>query len=219
MSSRPIPLRPSIEFDRQQAKALLDALQRGDAEAAQRFRTHHPRFGPQGAPRGAALHDAQLVIAREYGFASWPRWKQFVEARQLDARERAAAHDVDAMRRFLEAGADPNTPGGIDETPPLHWACWRGQLEAARLLIERGADIHAHNRYGSDALGTTVHGSMNCHDVRGGITMKLAKEITHGDYPAVAEVLIAAGARLPERVRGSEAVQDALRRAGVPDPD
>jgi hypothetical protein len=43
-----------------------------------------------GTERGAALHDAQLVIAREYGFASWPRWKQFVEARGLDTRGRAA---------------------------------------------------------------------------------------------------------------------------------
>jgi hypothetical protein len=32
-------------------------------------------------------------------------------------------------------------------------------------------------------------------------------------------MLIAAGARLPDRVRGSEAVQDVLRRAGVPDRD
>jgi hypothetical protein len=36
------------------------------------------------------LHDAQLVIAREYGFASWARWKQFVEARELDTSARAA---------------------------------------------------------------------------------------------------------------------------------
>jgi hypothetical protein len=43
--------------------------------------------------------------------------------------------------------------------------------------------------------------------------------ITHGDYPAVADLLIAAGARLPARVAGSETVQDVLRRAGVPDPD
>jgi hypothetical protein len=49
-------------------------------------------------------------------------------------------------------------------------------------------------------------GQLNCHDVRDGITMKLAEEIARGDYPAVAEVLIAAGARLPERVWGSEAV-------------
>ena len=30
------------------------------------------------------------MIAREYGVASWPRWKQLVEIRQLEARERAA---------------------------------------------------------------------------------------------------------------------------------
>jgi len=51
------------------------------------------------------------------------------------------------------------------------------------------------------------------------MTMKLAEEITHGDYAAIVELLIAAGARLPSRVSGSEAVQEALRRAGVPDAE
>jgi hypothetical protein len=51
------------------------------------------------------------------------------------------------------------------------------------------------------------------------MTMKLAEEITHGDYPAVAELLIAAGARVPSRVGRSKTVQEVLRRAGVPDPD
>ena len=92
-------------------------------------------------------------------------------------------------------------------------------MEAARLLIERGADIHAVNRYGADALGTTMHGSVNCHDPLGGMTMKLAEEITHGDYAAIVELLIAAGARLPRRLGGSEAVQEVLRRAGVPDAE
>ena len=87
----------------------------------------------------------------------------------------------------------------------------------ARQLVERGADIHVRNRYGGDALGTTMHGSVNCHDIYGGIAMKLPEEITHGDYPTIARMLIAAGARLPERTGGSEAIQDVLRRAGVPD--
>jgi hypothetical protein len=51
------------------------------------------------------------------------------------------------------------------------------------------------------------------------MTMRLPEEIAHGDYPGVAEVLLAAGARLPQRIGGSEAVQEVLRRAGVPDPD
>ena len=47
--------------------------------------------------------------------------------------------------------------------------------------------------------------------------MKLPEEITHGDYGVIAHMLIAAGARLPSHVGGSDAVQDVLRRAGVPD--
>src|SRR5262249_16670487 len=84
MPRRPIPPRPSLEFDRKQARALLEAVRRGDADAVERFRTHHPRFRSS-AVAHPALHDAQLVIAREYGVASWPRWKQLVEIRQLEA--------------------------------------------------------------------------------------------------------------------------------------
>src|SRR5262249_46596343 len=85
MPSRPIPPRPSLEFDRKQARALLEAVRRGDVGAVERLRTHHPRFRDSSVAH-AALHDAQLVIAREYGVASWPRWKQLVEMRQLEAR-------------------------------------------------------------------------------------------------------------------------------------
>jgi Ankyrin repeats (many copies) len=103
--------------------------------------------------------------------------------------------------------------------PALHAACWAGPLEAARLLIERGANIHALNQYGGDALGSALHGSVNCHDPCGGMTMKLPEEITHGDYPAVADLLIAAGARLPARVAGSEGRAGRPATAGVPHPD
>ena len=62
-----------------------------------------------------------------------------------------------------------------------------------------------------------IHGSLNCHDIFGGIAMKLPEEITRGDYGVIAHMLIAAGARLPSHVGGSDAVQDVLRRAGGPD--
>src|SRR5262249_7930865 len=126
----------------------------------------------------------------------------------------AGRNDVTEVRRLLGAGADPNALGGLDETPPLHWAVWRGSADAARLLVEGGADIHQINRYGGDALDTAIHGSLNCHDVFGGIGMKLPEEIDHGDYPAIVELLIAAGARLPPPGRGSEAGRGVLRRAG-----
>jgi hypothetical protein len=111
MPSRPIPPRPSLEFDRKQARALLDALREGDPAAMQRLRSHHSRFRA-GEPTRAALHDTQLVIAREYGFTSWPRWKQFVEARQLDAASvpallvHAASHG-DMRKASTLLAADP----------------------------------------------------------------------------------------------------------------
>jgi len=40
-----------------------------------------------------------------------------------------------------------------------------------------------------------------------------------GDYAGIAEMQIAAGARLPERVGGGDPVQEVLRRHRVPDPD
>jgi hypothetical protein len=112
MPDQPIPPRPSLEFDRKQARTLLEALRRGEPEAMERLRRHHPRFRGTELARGAALHDAQLVVAREYGFASWPRWKQFVEARQLDASERAsllvrAACEGDMRKASALLGIDP----------------------------------------------------------------------------------------------------------------
>ena len=111
---RPIPSNPNLEFDRKQAKSLLDAAKRGDAAALRRFNASHPRFAAahDAAVPGIALalHDAQLVVAREYGFASWPRWKQFVETRRLDIAQRAAelvkaacSNDVRKARVMLDA--------------------------------------------------------------------------------------------------------------------
>ena len=132
---------------------------------------------------------------------------------------RAAHHnDVAALRRLLDAGADPDATGGDDNTPALHWACWRGQLDAARLLVERGASLTRRNCYGGDALGTTIHGSFHCHDLQGGPTMRLPGEVHHGDYAGIVEMLIAAGAALPKQVgEAGDPVKEVLRRHGVPD--
>src|SRR5215831_8534515 len=134
MPSRPIPPRPSLEFDRKQARALLEAVRRGEAGALERFRAHHPRYR-DGAVARAALHDAQLVIAREYGVASWPRWKQLVEMRQLEARERAAllvraACEGDMRQASTLLAADPTL-----ERFDLYTACVAGaDGEVARRL-------------------------------------------------------------------------------------
>jgi hypothetical protein len=69
---RPLPPRPSLEFERKEAKELLRRLRVAEADALERARARHSAMDTS-APERIRLADAQLVIAREYGFASWPR--------------------------------------------------------------------------------------------------------------------------------------------------
>jgi ankyrin repeat protein len=77
--SRPLPDRPNLDHLRHQAKSLRDAARAGDPDALARV------------PMPATLSAAQLAIAREYGFASWPRLKAEVDARTLDLPQRVVA--------------------------------------------------------------------------------------------------------------------------------
>ena len=92
--SRPIPPRPNLERDRKAAKALVRQHAEVDPDALARIRAHHPRFRGQGDAALAAapfrLSDALLVVAREYGVESWPRWKALAEflCADFDARVR-----------------------------------------------------------------------------------------------------------------------------------
>src|SRR5579885_1432987 len=79
--------RLNLEFYRKQAKALLKAAQAGEPEALQRLNAHSDRVD-SAAPK---LHSAQLAVAREHGFASWPRLRAFVVQSGMDQRERIAA--------------------------------------------------------------------------------------------------------------------------------
>ena len=78
MSYRVVPARPDLLQYRKQAKDLLEGIARHLPESLARVRLHHPRLGQlTDSELGTAkfkLADAQLVIAREHGFDSWPRF-------------------------------------------------------------------------------------------------------------------------------------------------
>src|ERR1700731_4882590 len=63
-----LPERPDLGQLRRRAIELRDAARQGDAVALERMARQHSS-GPGGEVRLAA---AQLVIARELGFPSWP---------------------------------------------------------------------------------------------------------------------------------------------------
>jgi len=96
---RPLPPRPSLEFERKEAKALVRLLRAGNPNAVARARALHPTI--PSAPNAARLADAELVIAREYGFASWPKLvRYFGELDRLRFATRGAH-----SRRFHESAA------------------------------------------------------------------------------------------------------------------
>src|SRR5262249_43456756 len=70
----PLPENSSLENLRKRAKDLLRDVRAGNAAALERVREFHPH--PEAA-RGLA--DAQLVVARGYGFSSWARLKHHLE--------------------------------------------------------------------------------------------------------------------------------------------
>ena len=99
--SRGLPERPHLDVPKREARELLGDWRKGDAAARERVRHRHPRFAAAGDSAIATvpfrLSDAQLVIAREYGFAHWTELKQRIETN-------ARAHDL--MRAIRAERAD-----------------------------------------------------------------------------------------------------------------
>src|SRR5678815_4974088 len=72
----PLAARPRLEQYKKQAKDFVKAHAAGKPGFAERTRKFHPhppsdRF---------SLTDAQLVLAREHGFESWPKFASHLEA-------------------------------------------------------------------------------------------------------------------------------------------
>src|SRR5690348_9937073 len=80
---RQLPSRPNLDQLKHQARDLLNAHKAGEEGALRRIRESHPRLArlAEADVRSAwfTLSGAQLVIAREYGFLTWPQLKDHVE--------------------------------------------------------------------------------------------------------------------------------------------
>jgi 3,4-dihydroxy 2-butanone 4-phosphate synthase/GTP cyclohydrolase II len=77
---RPLPSRPSLSHLKKQAKTLLDEIRNTDPFSAQKLLQLHPQDFKIDQLSSIQLCDAQLVIARQYGFESWPKLKQHLES-------------------------------------------------------------------------------------------------------------------------------------------
>ena len=83
MPTRGLPGNANLEHLKKGAKSFQRAVRAGDPGAAAVVNEFHPRLGSAapGSPElaGFTRADAQLVVARQFGFASWPKLKAHVE--------------------------------------------------------------------------------------------------------------------------------------------
>ena len=127
--ARALPDAPSLEWLRKQAKQRLTLLREGDASAK--------------------LADAQLAVAREYGFPSWRALKAHVDRLTIDGTLFDAAERGDAAS--LGAALDAH-PEKLRATKPpyawslLHVAAHLGHASVVELLLDRGLDVNTRER-------------------------------------------------------------------------
>lgn len=123
-----LPAHPSLDQLRHQAKDLLHAARSGDEAAAAQIAEVSQR---------PTLSAAQLVVARSYGFASWPGLKAEVEARAARMDQRAADFCVASVRDWTGRAVRM-----LAETPELAeyslaTALVLGDVARVRAQIER----------------------------------------------------------------------------------
>jgi len=130
----PLPDRPNLRHLKDEAKALKRA---GGA---------------------ASLSAAQSQIARQYGFASWPKLKAHVDTLEASWRETAElklaidSNDVDRVKALMTRNPELHrAPLGYGKNGPLTWVAecrvpWEppaaARLEMAQWMIDHGSDVY-----------------------------------------------------------------------------
>ncbi len=135
MADRHLPVRPSLEQLKHQAKDLLRAIRRGDPPAIEALRRNHPE---PVEPVKAKLADAQLALARSYGLPSWPRL--VLACQMTDAIWR---DDLDTVRELVlkHPGLLHEDARGVKGNwgPPMSYAANLGRSRIIAALHELGA--------------------------------------------------------------------------------
>jgi ankyrin repeat protein len=142
MSSQPAPTRhlppkPSLAQLRKQAKELLQSYRAGNEAALAEVE----RFERNPDPASFALADAQRLLARAYGFASWPALKNHVEGVNVAALIAATeAGDGATVRRLVKARPELINHHDDPRGGALHRAVLCRNEELTRVLMQLGAD-------------------------------------------------------------------------------
>jgi ankyrin repeat protein len=199
MESRELPLHPNLEQYKKQAKELLRAFQDEDSKAIERIRQFHPRGRELSELR---LTDAQLVLAREHSFESWPRFSKYVHElgqtnspfakfeRAADAIINGDAATLQAMLRQNPELVHARSPRG-HQSMLLHYVSANGVedyrqktsknvVEIATILLDAGAQVDAVS-YAYDKGTTLGLTATSIHPLRAGVLIPLLELLlAHG---------------------------------------
>jgi ankyrin repeat protein len=135
LPTRALSADPDLDQLKRQAKELRDAFRAGNLGAHAEVTAHY--HGASTSTFG--LHDAQLVIARAYGFESWPKLKAYVDGATCERFTAAVrARDLPQLRAMLQARPELAVRSGA-----LHTAVVDRVPELVRLLMEHGANARA----------------------------------------------------------------------------
>jgi hypothetical protein len=242
--SRGLPDQPDLEVPKREARELLADWRDGDAAALERVRHRHPAFAETDDSAIAAgafdLADAELVVAREYGFAHWTELEQRIETNVLahDLIAAIGAGDRDAAVRIV--GAEPRLLHlplwSGNWGPPMSHAANLGRLEIIEAMAALGArDVqHAFDRallqgriesarwlhaHGATLAPGIVMGSCETLNAEGfEFLAELGAPLTNdrGDRLAPLALVLATYSRNPA---GKHAILDSLGRHGYDLPD
>jgi ankyrin repeat protein len=158
-----LPDQPSLEQYKKQAKDLLQSHRNAAPAALERIARYHPRLNNQ-PPDGVRtapfrLADAQLVIAREHGFESWPKFAKHIETLLLT---RNVALLADPVAAFIEAACAPrdwHNSGTLDEAEMIlarYPDVAQASIHTAAILADE-ATVRAH--IARDAGSATAKGA------------------------------------------------------------
>lgn len=142
MSDKQLPARPNLEQYKKQAKDLLKSHSAAEPDALARIKRHHPSLHKLSAAEISSTHftltDAQLILAREHSFESWPKFAAYIETQRLI---RTVADLPDPVAAFIEAACVPRHSG--------HGS---GTLEHAELILTRYRQVATANIHSAAIL-------------------------------------------------------------------
>lgn len=173
MPTRELPRRPDLDQYRKQAKELVrfrriaNPASGSDARNLTRLfkliQQYHPKFRHKPEAEISTvpftLSDAQLIIAREHGFASWPQF-----AHEIEARRSSVEAQENPEKAFLRAACVPRDDWHVS-----------GTIDAAEAILKQRSEVANSSIYcaavlGDDkAIGKFLQGDPPSATTRGGV--------------------------------------------------